>query len=339
MTAPDLSLKDSSQRWWFFVDLNLLLSDPTNDEIVFDRSPKDLNGLEKTETQYAQRILPCTELFSPGGFINWIFGIDDWLRINQPADQDVFRSKWRDKWTKAITAFQDFEVPVIELPAVDESDDHSIGRVCAIFEKLNSTGVELSVYDLLTARLYPHNIYLHDLWDKACEEPQTASRMVRRQGRESQVRRYGVCVSWGCYAASKLGRAISSSLIRRTSRRTGGAQQRRWNVHWNSLHSSVLTASGCSIPSGCQVMACCRFWPHCARRSRIGNLAVGRAKTSAAGTGRTCSWNATPALSRASPRRITPNCWRTGRKRVRARRLRRRPRTHRRAYLQYPRFG
>lgn len=191
LTAPDLSLKDSSQRRWFFIDLNLLLSDPTNDEIVFDRSPKDLNGLEKTEAQYAQRILPCTQLFSPRGFINWIFGIDDWLRVNQPADQDIFRTTWRDKWTQAITAFQDFEVPVIELPQVDESDDHSIGRVCAIFEKLNSTGVELSVYDLLTARLYPHKVHLHDLWDEACKKHK---RLAEWSGGKAENHKFGVMI-------------------------------------------------------------------------------------------------------------------------------------------------
>ena len=60
-----------------------------------------------------------------------------------------------------MTAFQTFEVPLVELPRVDEADAEWIGRVCAIFEKLNSTGVELSVYDLLTARLYRYGIRLH----------------------------------------------------------------------------------------------------------------------------------------------------------------------------------
>jgi len=48
--------------------------------------------------------------------------------------------------------------------------------VCAIFEKLNSTGVELSVYDLLTARLFrsqrddrPEPINLHQLWEEAVD--------------------------------------------------------------------------------------------------------------------------------------------------------------------------
>ena len=51
-----------------------------------------------------------------------------------------------------------------------ESDQNAIGRVCAIFEKLNSTGVELSVYDLLTARLYRSGVRLHELWENACRK-------------------------------------------------------------------------------------------------------------------------------------------------------------------------
>src|SRR5207248_4485853 len=74
----------------------------------------------------------------------------------------------RDGWTSAATAFQTFDVALIELPRVEDSDSEAIGRVCAIFEKLNSTGVDLSVYDLLTARLYRSGIRLHDLWAEAC---------------------------------------------------------------------------------------------------------------------------------------------------------------------------
>ena len=41
-----------------------------------------------------------------------------------------------------MTQFQTFEAPLVELPRVDDSDNEAIGRVCAIFEKLNSTGVD-----------------------------------------------------------------------------------------------------------------------------------------------------------------------------------------------------
>jgi len=169
LTAPDLSLKDSSQRRWFFVNLDVLLSEPDSDDVVFDRAKRELRGLDTAEVQYEQRMLPCTVLMSQQAFYRWRDGYEDWLRTNHPNQVDPYRSDWRDGWTSAATAFQTFEAPLVELPLVDDTDSEAIGRVCAIFEKLNSTGVDLSVYDLLTARLYRSGIRLHDLWAEACK--------------------------------------------------------------------------------------------------------------------------------------------------------------------------
>lgn len=169
LTAPDLSLKDSSQRRWFFVNLDVLLNEPDSDDIVFDRAKRELRGLDLPEIQYEQRMLPCTVMLSQRSFYRWRDGYEDWLRAKNPDELERYRSEWRDGWTTAVTAFQTFEVPLVELPRVDDSDSESIGRVCAIFEKLNSTGVDLSVYDLLTARLYRSGIRLHELWAEACK--------------------------------------------------------------------------------------------------------------------------------------------------------------------------
>jgi hypothetical protein len=168
LTEPDLSLKDSSQRRWFYVSLDTLLDEPDSDAVVFDRSKRELGGLESPQAQYAQRVLPCTALFSMDRFLAWRDGFEDWMRVNASDQQSIYKEKWRGAWTAAATAFLSFEVPLVELPQVKESDGESIGRVCAIFEKLNSTGVDLSVYDLLTARLYRSDIKLHDLWAEAC---------------------------------------------------------------------------------------------------------------------------------------------------------------------------
>jgi hypothetical protein len=168
LTAPDLSLKDSSQRRWFFVNLDVLLAEADSDEIVFDRARRELRGLDNRETQYEQRILPCTELLTAQAFYGWRDGFDDWARNQSSEVFEKYRSDWQHGWTSAVTAFQTFEAPLVELPRVDDSDSESIGRVCAIFEKLNSTGVDLSVYDLLTARLYRSGIRLHELWSDAC---------------------------------------------------------------------------------------------------------------------------------------------------------------------------
>src|ERR1019366_6433880 len=88
LTAPDLSLKDSSQRRWFFVNLDVLLTEPDSDEIVFDRARRELRGLDIRDTQFEQRILPCTELLTQQAFYNWRDGYDDWARANDPEAHD-----------------------------------------------------------------------------------------------------------------------------------------------------------------------------------------------------------------------------------------------------------
>lgn len=168
LTAPNLSLKDSSQRRWFFLDLDTLVAEPDSDAIVVDRSKRELRGLDSATKQYEQRLLPCTALLRSDHFLEWRDGYEEWIAANDPSLDAVYKAEWRRAWTKFVTAFQGFEVPLVELPRVDEGDSEAIGRVCAIFEKLNSTGVELSVYDLLTARLYRSNVKLHELWDEAC---------------------------------------------------------------------------------------------------------------------------------------------------------------------------
>jgi len=191
LTAPDLSLKDSSQRRWLFLNLDVLLEEPDSDDIVFDRAKRELRGLDTREVQYEQRILPCTELLRPQLFYAWRDGFEDWLRANDGSQLDRYRSEWRDRWTEAVTNFQTFEVPLVELPRVEDSDSEAIGRVCAIFEKLNSTGVELSVYDLLTARLYRSGIKLHDLWDEACAKH---ARLREWSGGKADQHKFGVLV-------------------------------------------------------------------------------------------------------------------------------------------------
>ncbi len=191
LSAPNLTLKDASQPRQFFVHLKLLLEDPYDDEIIFDRSEKELDGLDRPEVQYRDRTLPCTFLLRQEDFLAWRDGLDDWLQKDNPEEHQQFRKEWRARWTNAITDFQTFEVPVVELPRVEEANEESIGRVCAIFEKLNSTGVELSVYDLLTARIYPRGIKLHDLWEDACREHH---RLAKWSEGKADTNKFGVLV-------------------------------------------------------------------------------------------------------------------------------------------------
>ena len=53
------------------------------------------------------------------------------------------------------------QVHVVFLPR--ETD---LERIAETFERINRTGEPLSIFELLTARLYKHDIKLRELWDK-----------------------------------------------------------------------------------------------------------------------------------------------------------------------------
>lgn len=167
--APDLPLKNSKNARKYFIDLQLLNGNPDDDLIVINKTNREIKreGLDSLDVQWSKRLLPVINLNSDAAFLKWRDGIDDWLREHHPAEHRQFREEWREQWTNVVQRFLSFQVPVIKLPQVTEDDQDSVARICAIFEKLNSTGVALSVYDLLTARLYRSSIDLHGLWDQA----------------------------------------------------------------------------------------------------------------------------------------------------------------------------
>ncbi len=107
LTAPDLSLKDSSQRRWFFVNLDVLLSEPDSDEVVFDRAKRELRGLDTAEAQYEQRMLPCTVLLTQQRFYHVARRLRGLASPEGIRTSSIdYRAEWRDGWTSAVTAFR-----------------------------------------------------------------------------------------------------------------------------------------------------------------------------------------------------------------------------------------
>ena len=215
---------------------------------------------------------------------------------------DRYRSDWRDGWTSAATAFQTFEAPLVELPLVDDTDSEAIGRVCAIFEKLNSTGVDLSVYDLLTARLYRSGIRLHDLWEEACK---SHHRLRAWSGGKADEHKFGVLVLRtlallrGLDPKPRILIDLSPIDFEKDWRRAAGAIERALRLitlvgqdGFGVFAEKWLPGFGL-VP----ILAALRAEIEDRRSARPSE------RISGAGTGATCSWNAIRAQSRASPGR------------------------------------
>jgi hypothetical protein len=69
-----------------------------------------------------------------------------------------------DSVDELVRTFLNFQVALVEL-----SQGTSLEMVVEIFERINRTGEPLSVFELLTARLWKHDINLRDLWQTSLD--------------------------------------------------------------------------------------------------------------------------------------------------------------------------
>jgi hypothetical protein len=72
------------------------------------------------------------------------------------------KSLYRRMRDKYVVPLRSYGVPVLTLP-----ETTPIEAVCTIFETLNRTGKPLGPFELLTARYYPQNVKLRELWEEA----------------------------------------------------------------------------------------------------------------------------------------------------------------------------
>lgn len=66
---------------------------------------------------------------------------------------------------KQLPGFKHYSIPSVVL-----SEDLPLAAVAKIFETINRTGVRLDIFDLMVAKLYPHEFKLRDAWADAVAE-------------------------------------------------------------------------------------------------------------------------------------------------------------------------
>lgn len=164
--APQISLRWTKYPYRFFLNLKEVTAGNLDRAIFSERADYSGQYLEQ-QYQFDNLVVPFTVLET---WDQWLFQYEQWL-ANQDRDRyfNEYFPVYRPKWAEAIGGIRNFLVPTLAIPKVPNNDDRRIAELCAIFEKMNSTGVRLSVYDLLTARLYKYKIDQHALWETAVE--------------------------------------------------------------------------------------------------------------------------------------------------------------------------
>ena len=153
------------RRLYYYLDMKVCLGNETEREEAVVSCGEDhrlqvstSNGkaepidLSSTQDQYENHMFPVHKIFDSAG---WRQGyMKHW---NSDAEKIDLLFKFE---TKIIENFNRYNVPVIEL------GDAPKEAVCLVFEKVNTGGITLTVFELLTASLAAENFQLRDDWKR-----------------------------------------------------------------------------------------------------------------------------------------------------------------------------
>jgi len=132
-----------------------IISVPETLQVTSDFGRKVDLDVSTSELQYTQRLFPVALLFDTEGYMTWKMGFAKHHAQNPEAAMFLMR------FDQAIwLRFQQFKVPAIEL-----TQDTPREAVCQVFEKVNTGGVTLTVFELMTATFAVDEFNLREDWD------------------------------------------------------------------------------------------------------------------------------------------------------------------------------
>jgi hypothetical protein len=148
---------------WFYIDIAKALDENVDREEAFvfvpaDKRIKNFRGevesdYSTSEKEYAAHMFPMTKVFDP---YEWFQGYSEYWDYSK----DLLRQKDRFH-REVISQFDKYQVPVIELGSSTPRE-----AVCQVFEKVNTGGVTLTVFELLTATYAADEFDLRRDWEQ-----------------------------------------------------------------------------------------------------------------------------------------------------------------------------
>lgn len=166
-TKEIVATKDMKQkaikRWYYFdiqkalVDdldiIDAIVSLPDNKKITRDFGREVIFSCETPDLEYENMVFP----------VNKLLDSDDWYNEYQEYwDFDREKTKLFQQFRKSvIKRFEHYQLPVIKMFKHNPKD-----AVCQVFEKVNTGGVTLSVFELLTATFAADDFNLREDWEK-----------------------------------------------------------------------------------------------------------------------------------------------------------------------------
>jgi hypothetical protein len=175
--APDKELPTRANRYYYFMRVDRFMADEVDKAFDYDWSRRWKKLIADSNAQYEQHIFPLAVVGQEG------WALSTWAQ--------GYAQHWKDKMSAAEAQSDQEAVSVAELNAenakkfgehlrgiveqyqisfIELDQQLEIEKVCDIFTKLNSTGIQLDTFDLINALLKPKGLQLKQMWREAAKE-------------------------------------------------------------------------------------------------------------------------------------------------------------------------
>ena len=172
-----INIRKQPIKRWFYIDMRRALAAPEDREDAIIGVPEsrilrtltevklDLSTREK---EFENDCFPCELLFDT---FAWQTGYLQHWNFDSAKTQLYVAFQ-----TEILQRFQSYQIPVIKLKKAVQKE-----AVCHVFEKVNTGGVVLNAFELLTATYASDNFRLRDDWYGSAERQVTGAHQVMTQ--------------------------------------------------------------------------------------------------------------------------------------------------------------
>lgn len=164
--------KKQKIRRWYYIDMlkaldpeaerdDLFVSVPETKRITKDFGRQTQMDLSSSELEYEHHMMPTDKLLDG---MQWILSYNKHWDNSKTLHPRVNVAKFLEEFGRLVLdAFGEYQLPVINL-----GNDTPKEAVCKVFEKVNTGGVILNVFELVTASFAAHDddFHLRDDWSE-----------------------------------------------------------------------------------------------------------------------------------------------------------------------------
>ena len=143
-------------RRFYYLDINKCLDENVERIDAVISVSDDKKGLETQEQEFEREMFPLNIIFDSYKSEDWADGYKD-HHGNTPEVREKYK-RFRNEVLNTITSYK--------LPVIDLDSSTSKEAVCKVFENVNTGGVVLTVFELVTASFAADDFNLREDWEK-----------------------------------------------------------------------------------------------------------------------------------------------------------------------------